>query len=95
MTKKKRKQQELLDYRVNALHELEHRLDKVIAEYNLNVFRRQDLIIQLAQTDDDTIDYDEIKRHIRALDARIYTCQEKIRDLTIELAEKRQEVYNH
>ena len=84
----------MLDNRVNTLHDLEKRLDQVIAEYNACCFKRNDLIIECAETDDDTIRYDEIRREIINLNYKIYHCQERIRDLTLELAALRQEVYS-
>ena len=92
MTKRKRRQQELLDNKVKALHELEKKLDKAVLEYNVNVFRFRDLEQELAATDDDTIDYDRIKRQMEHVNVQIYRSQERIRDLSIELQQLRQDL---
>lgn len=83
----------MLDYKVETLHNLEKELDKVVIEYNYYVFTRRDLVIERAQTDDDTIRYDEIRREIMKLDFKIYRCQEQIRDLTREVITLREEIY--
>ncbi|MCQ2749126.1 MAG: hypothetical protein MJ246_03875 [Clostridia bacterium] len=93
MTKRKRRHQQMLDYKVETLHNLEKELDKVVIEYNYYVFTRSDLVIERAQTDDDTIRYDEIRREIMKLDFKIYRCQEQIRDLTREVRTLREEIY--
>lgn len=94
MKNKKKRQQELQE-NLNTLHELEKNLDTLVTGYNHCMFLREDLIKILLQTDDDTMDYDELKKQIKKIDKEIYHYQEGIRTATIALEQMREKVYQH